>query len=305
MLNYLATHLVFCIMRIITLLPYSYIMRIGYALANMLLIFPKLISRRYAIIAHNIELCFPDYTHENKHSICINCMREVLRSIIERSIIWFGSEKKVQNFVRIHGLENIPDGGAIMLGIHMVGLEAGGLALSIKFNQIFGTNKWAGLYMPQRNKIFDAVVLRQRARFGAIVVAKDSGAKPMLRHLKNNGYIQMYCDMDFGMKDSIVSKFFGHDAATITSVPRLAALSGKPVIPMLPIFDAKKSSYDLYILPALENYPHDDMQANIDILNKHFEQCILKAPHQYWWVHRRFKSTIGYPAKPNKINIKK
>jgi len=266
-------------------LPLKILMYIGYGLGNILYLIP---SRRKEIVKQNLALCFPQKNEKERQILAKNCFKEVARSILERSIVWFGSQKQVQNLVNIHGIENLPQDGAIVLGIHMVGLEAGGFALSTK--NLITIDNWVSVYMPQKNKVFDAIVKKQRMRFGSILLPKANSAKLILRYLNQGKYIQIFADMDFGRKDSIFSNFFGNPAATLISVPKLAAISHKKVVPMVPIFNSKTAKYDLYILPAFENYPTKDIQADVDRLNRHFEEVICKNIAQYWWVHRRFKT---------------
>ncbi|MFW8120592.1 kdo(2)-lipid IV(A) palmitoleoyltransferase, partial [Klebsiella pneumoniae] len=39
-----------------------------------------------------------------------------------------------------------------------------------------------------------------------------------------------------------------------------------------------------------ENYPHDDEAAPAAYMNRVIEKEILRAPEQYLWLHRRFKT---------------
>ena len=272
-----------CIWQIFKFLPLKLLMLVGYGLGKLIYLIP---SKRKKIVLQNLELCFPYKSILERSNIANHCFQEVIRSILERSIVWFGSKKQVLNLVNIHGLENLPNDGAILLGIHMVGLEAGGIALACKL----GGDKFITIYMPQKNKIFDTIVKKQRMRFGSVALEKHNSAKPTLKHLRQGKYIQIFADMDFGIKDSIFSNFFGNPASTITSIPKLSKLSGKKVVPMVPIFNSKTAKYDLYILPAFDNYPTENLQHDIDRLNHHFEEVIIQKIEQYWWVHRRFKT---------------
>jgi Kdo2-lipid IVA lauroyltransferase/acyltransferase len=282
--NFIFTYIFIGILHLCAYLPNLYIMRIAYAIGAILY---KIPSKRKAIIQNNIQRCFKAYNAQQQDTLVKNTFYEVMRSILERGKVWFGSKKSICQSVNIHGLENIPANGAILLGIHLSGLEMTGLALSIVHKQ---QGMWASVYMPQRNQLFDAILKKQRMRFGVTLFNKTDGVKNILRYLKQGGYVQIFTDMDFGLKDSILSPFFGEPAATITSIPRLAALSGKFVVPMVPIFNRATGIYDLYILPAFANFPSSDIQKDVDRLNIHFEQAILRDPSQYWWVHRRFKS---------------
>jgi KDO2-lipid IV(A) lauroyltransferase len=44
------------------------------------------------------------------------------------------------------------------------------------------------------------------------------------------------------------------------------------------------------IYPALENFPTDDVMADLTRINALMETHVRQAPDQYWWIHRRFKT---------------
>ena len=52
---------------------------------------------------------------------------------------------------------------------------------------------------------------------------------------------------------------------------------------------ADYSGYRLFITPEMEGYPTDENQAAA-YMNKIIEKEIMRAPEQYLWIHRRFKT---------------
>jgi lauroyl/myristoyl acyltransferase len=42
--------------------------------------------------------------------------------------------------------------------------------------------------------------------------------------------------------------------------------------------------------PTLKNYPSDDQIKNANKTNKILQDQVLKAPEQYLWIHKRFKT---------------
>jgi len=50
------------------------------------------------------------------------------------------------------------------------------------------------------------------------------------------------------------------------------------------------AGYEVVILPALENFPSEDVVADTRRINELLEQYVRLAPEQYLWVHRRFKT---------------
>jgi KDO2-lipid IV(A) lauroyltransferase len=59
---------------------------------------------------------------------------------------------------------------------------------------------------------------------------------------------------------------------------------------MFPVYDEKTRRYTIHFLPALEDFPGPDPEADLARVNAIMEAQIRKAPEQYWWIHRRFKT---------------
>lgn len=50
------------------------------------------------------------------------------------------------------------------------------------------------------------------------------------------------------------------------------------------------SGYVVELLPPIKNFPSCDRIKDATIINQIIETAILKAPEQYLWAHRRFKT---------------
>jgi len=58
---------------------------------------------------------------------------------------------------------------------------------------------------------------------------------------------------------------------------------------------------EVVVLPAMENFPSDDVTADTRRINELLEHFIRRAPEQYLWVHRRFKTRP--PGSPSVYNL--
>ena len=58
------------------------------------------------------------------------------------------------------------------------------------------------------------------------------------------------------------------------------------------------AGYLTTILPALENFPTEDVVADTRHINAFIESQVLKMPEQYYWVHKRFKTRPEGEASP-------
>ena len=79
------------------------------------------------------------------------------------------------------------------------------------------------------------------------------------------------------------------DAATITGTATLARVKNTVVLPCYNI-RLPQGGYQLIIEPPLQNYPTGDDIADATRSNQVLEAAVRKAPAQYMWLHRRFKS---------------
>jgi KDO2-lipid IV(A) lauroyltransferase len=69
----------------------------------------------------------------------------------------------------------------------------------------------------------------------------------------------------------------------------LAKLGKARVVPFFPRRLAN-GHYELTILPAIENFPSDDPEADTQKYTEILEAQIRTCPEQYYWVHRKFKN---------------
>jgi len=84
-------------------------------------------------------------------------------------------------------------------------------------------------------------------------------------------------------------------AATITALPRIAALTGAVVVPV--ITRQVGDGYEVRVYPPWENYPTGDLEADVRRMNAFIEERVLEMPEQYFWAHKRFKTRP--PGEPS------
>lgn len=70
----------------------------------------------------------------------------------------------------------------------------------------------------------------------------------------------------------------------------LARMAKPAMVTVVLIRNEEGSGYELVIQPALKDYPIEDEQQAAAYMNKVIEHEIMRAPNQYMWLHRRFKT---------------
>ena len=128
-----------------------------------------------------------------------------------------------------------------------------------------------------------------RDRFGAKSIERQSRLRDLIRETKSGNFVVIAPDIDLGPRDSIFVPFFNIPTSTVTSVSRLAKLSGAEVCLMTTFLNANKTGYICNIGAPLENFPSDDPDQDTARLNQYIEELVRERPAEYYWVHKRFK----------------
>ena len=265
-------------------LPLPVLGRLGKALGTLL--FYTLSARRHVTLT-NLRLCFPEKTEAERKAIARAHFQKFARSALERSVLWWASEKRLQKLMVIEPalpIDEFNAGPVIILCPHFVCLDVAGAAIAMQVSA-------SSMYMPQRNKAFDEALLKGRSRFKPQrLVTRHDGIKPILRALRERRPYFMLPDMDFGLHDAEFIPFFGNPAATLVALPRLAAAAKAKVIPVVATFLPNYRGWKVTFYPAWENYPGEDVIAAARQMNAFIEDLIREAPADYFWAHRRFKT---------------
>lgn len=269
-------------LRTLAALPYRFVARAGEALGSLLYLIP---GKRKHILRTNLRLCFPEKTEAQREQLARSTFRHVIRSYLERGVQWYGSANTLSKLVELESAIELKDNyeqPTIFLGFHFAAIEAGCMYYSI-------LHPVASIYTPMSDQSTDDISREQRSRFGTEMIPRSGSAREILKVLKSGKPIMLAADMDFGLRDSVFVPFFGVQACTLTSVSRLARLSGARVVPFITGVVPDYRGYKLSIFEALENFPCGDAAADALHMNQFLEKQVRLLPEQYYWVHRRFK----------------
>ncbi len=242
-------------------------------------------SRR-RIALKNLSLCFPSLPTAQIELRAKAHFRAYGQAMVEHAFLWHADKDSIRNYVRFvdeqHWLVHRGVRPIIWLCPHFVGLDHVGIRITCDYHG-------ASMYSTQSNPQIDAIIRAGRERFGnATLFSRQEGIRPVIREMKKGLPFFYLPDMDFGAKDSVFVPFFGVQAATITGLSRLCALTKAVVVPIIAL--QKGGHYEAKFYPAWENFPSGDDAADALRLNQFIEERVLEAPEQYLWTHRRFKT---------------
>jgi KDO2-lipid IV(A) lauroyltransferase len=244
-------------------------------------------GRRRRITATNLALCFPEASKATRRRWLRQTFQASMRAVLEHGVLWWGSEARLRRLIRIDNPEAaLGDTGrpVIWLAPHFVGLDMGGVRLAMDRNV-------ASMYAPAKDPVTDKFMLHGRSRFfPPTLVSRGEGIKPALKALKEALPFYYLPDQDYGRRNAVFVPFFGIPAATVSALPRLAKLTNAQVIPVITRQLPGGRGYAVRFYPPWDNYPSDDLEADVARMNTFIEERIREMPAQYLWLHRRFKT---------------
>jgi len=269
--------------RLVILLPWPWIMALGRSLGRFAM---RLTPRRARITDINIGMCFPDLNVIGRQQLRQQHFESLGMGFMDMGLAWWASDARLQPWLHIHGVEHAQAAlcqgqGVIFLTAHFTSVEMSGRALR-------SLGPMYPVYRPHQNPLLEHFVKIQREHHTERAIPRDD-IRLLLRTLKEGKGIWFAPDQNFGHKGRLFSPFFGILAATNTATSRLARMSGVPVVPFVAFRRKDTPGYDLYIEPALKDFPSDDPQRDTDRINALMEGWVRQAPAQYLWSHRRFK----------------
>ncbi|MDW6002225.1 lauroyl-Kdo(2)-lipid IV(A) myristoyltransferase [Vibrio mangrovi] len=230
----------------------------------------------------NLAYCFPEKSESEREEILHETFVKAAQYMLGYSEFLVRSTRHNQQRGVLIGEENLLpllDAGekVIILAPHAWAVDYPAVMLAARGYKVTTIMK------PQRNPIGDWLMHVQRMQYGGRIFARDAGVKPFVRSIKD-GYIGYWLpDEDHGPQNSVFVPFFATEKATLKGFGKMARLSRAKVIPVLPAYNDKTSKYEVYILPAIENFPTGDEEQDARAMNKAIEDLVTPHPEQYMW----------------------
>ena len=279
------TWVVLGFLRLTIYLPNFIAEAIGAGFGNLFYLLNK---KRRRVARINLSLCFPEMTPAARKQLMRDHFRIYGQTFIDMARIWWASEKYLERFIRIEGLEHYTrqhEAGkqVILLTGHFVGIDVGGPMISRHYPQI-------GLIKPIRNIVMDWVLGRGRVRFGSKMLLRDEGMRQVVQAIKDGYGFSYVPDEDFGPDRSVFVPFLGTRAPTLTSVGKLARMTNATVIPCFVWRQSARHGYLVKMHPPLDNFPSGDDIADATRVRQVLAEAVREHPEQYMWTFKFFRS---------------
>jgi KDO2-lipid IV(A) lauroyltransferase len=278
------------LLRLLALLPFPLLLASGRGLGALLRHLPIGFVRT---ARRNLELCFPQLDAPARERLLDEHFRSLGMALMEIPLAWWITPKNVARLVRVEGAEHLRAAlaaghGAILLTAHFTSMEMAGRALVTVAPAGF-------LYRPTKNEVIALALKHFRTQLGARPIPHDD-IRAFISALRRNECVWYAPDQSYRKKGAAMVPLFGIPAATNTLTPRLARMTGAPVLPYFLQRLPGSQGYLATIHPPLENFPSDSPVSDTERFNRMIEAQVKITPEQYLWIHRRFKGlTEDYP----------
>lgn len=251
-----------------------------------------LIRIRRHIVQVNLRLAFPDKSPAERYSLAAKHYRALGMGLFETCAAWWSPSEKLPRY-EIVGREHLEAAsaggrGVLLLTAHFTTLEICGRML------LDAGIPLGCLYRDPNNAVIAQEMRNAREARMSVAIPMDD-LRGLVRALKQGRTIWYAPDQGKRTKFSAILPFFGVPAITNTATTRIAQMTGAAVVPYFGV-RLRDGSYRLTILPALDNFPSDDPEADSIRINRLFKEQIIASPDQYFWVHRRFKLSRREPG---------
>lgn len=230
----------------------------------------------------NLAFCFPDKSVEERETILKKTFQKAAQYMLGYSELQMRSTKFNQDKGILIGEDNLfplLESGerVIILALHTWAIDYPAVMLASRGYKVTNIMK------TQENLVSDWLMHKQRMQYGGRIYHRDVGIKPFLKSIKE-GYIGYWAaDEDHGLKNSVFAPFFGTEKATLKGFGKLAKLTNAKIVPILPAYNDQLHKYEVFILPALENFPTGDEEQDARMMNQAIEQLLAGREEHYMW----------------------
>ena len=288
-------------LRALGALPDRSALRLGAALGR---VWAQLALPRTRAARVNLRIAFPEWSEAERERVLVASFENLGRGLVE--LAWLGRRdpRALAARVRVEGAHHVAaararsaGGGLIVLTAHFgsweffaAAMAAHGFPLTI----VHRARDDAGL---------DDVLRERRTEAGAVYLARGSAAFGALRALRRGDLLALPFDQNAHRGRGVFVPFFGRLAATPATPVRLAMRTGAPVVPAFLARDvADPLRHVARFLPPLELAPGDGEEIvleNARRMTRVIEDAVRRAPEQWAWAHRRWRTQPeGEPRPP-------
>ncbi len=277
--------LLYLFLSAISRLPLGMLQRLGAIIGWLLWI---LQTRMAQVSRENIGLCFPQLDGRARRQLAKSSLEETGKTICETAFAWMAPTDRCRSaLVIVSGTDYVDAALAAKRGLIFIIPHLGNWEM---INHYLGPRYGlTHMYQPNRSRSLEHFMHSRRRQAGTIFVTNaNGGIRTQLATLCSGGTIGAMPDQEPEVHTGTFARFFGINALTNQLVPNLARRTGSAAVVAtclrLPMGEGFKIAFHPVELTQLDE--QEAMQALNDII----EAVVRRAPDQYLWSYKRFRT---------------
>lgn len=154
----------------------------------------------------------------------------------------------------------------------------------------------SAIIRPSRDEVIEKDFQELRTRLGLHTVhsyPRQQCVKESLRILRQKELLIIPTDQNTGSKSGVFVDFFGQKAGTPTGAVVFALRTGAPIVPIFTVKDHDDVSriiIEPHFFVERKETDEETLQVNTQKITSIIEKYIRKYPHEWGWMHKRWKS---------------
>jgi len=276
-------------------LPYSAVKAMT---GGLLVVTYFLLQRMRRSAMSTLSIAFGrEKSQEELQKICKDCFYNAGRGVIELGA-FMARPALIKSTFSFEGNSRENLDAAFQEGRGVIGISAhfGNFPLMLLYLSQMGypTN---AIIRPSRDEIVEKDFQAARSRLGLKTVhsyPREACVTQSLKALRDKELLVVLLDQNTGSKSGVYVDFFGQKAGTATGPIIFAMRTGAP---LLPIFTLRNGDSDTHTVVIEKHFyleqkatDEETIQYNVQKLTNIIEGYIRKYPHEWGWMHRRWKS---------------
>lgn len=149
------------------------------------------------------------------------------------------------------------------------------------------------VYRPLDNPLIDDLIRQFRSSHDQVLALKHGALKSMLTALRKGEVAVLMVDQD-ARRRGVFVPFLGHPASTIRTPAELALRTGASLLTAFSNRTGPGFRHHVRVDPPVDTTPSGDREADVmrimTDVNRNLEAALRRAPEQWLWPHRRWKS---------------
>ncbi len=236
----------------------------------------------------NFELAMPQLSREERARLLEGCWMTLARVAAMMAQFPRIGKHNIAEFIRYEGFSSYEQAKSRGHGVLVATAHLGNWEFSA-FAHALMTEPMAVVARPMDNPRLDELVTRYRTMSGNRVLGRGQDfLRPLVETLRENGAVGILVDQNVTADRGIFVDFFGRKACVDSGFARLAHRTGAAVVPGYALWSEAEGRYVLHFEPEIP--VTGDAAADTQAVHLRLESAIRRAPDQWLWIHRRWKT---------------